>query len=91
MVKKRFIAGAVCPRCAAMDTVYVVEENGINTRACADCGFEEQANFEHAGKELPTRVNQTQDKRAREKKIRNSTGTVVEIQKIKIIDNKKPD
>lgn len=74
---KRFIAGAVCPRCAAMDTVYVLVKNDRNTRACTDCGFEEQANFEQSPRELPTRVNQTRD------------NTVVEIQNIKIIDTKK--
>ena len=80
--KRRFIAGAVCPRCAAMDTVYVFKKNEQDVRACTDCNFEETANFASSKKpapqkELPTRVNQTVDK------------TVVEIQKIKLIDNLK--
>ncbi len=34
---RRFIAGAVCPRCAAMDRI-VVHADG-ETRECIDCGF----------------------------------------------------
>lgn len=57
--KARFIAGAVCPRCAAMDTIRVLEQNGEKYRECVDCGFSEKADF-NAGssqRELPTRVN----------------------------------
>jgi hypothetical protein len=75
VIKKRFIAGAVCPRCSSMDTIYVYQQNNKDVRACADCDFEEQAQFDAQAEELPTRVNQTVDE------------TVVEIQKIKIIDD----
>ena len=34
---KRFIAGAVCPRCGAMDRI-VVHGDGDH-RECIDCGF----------------------------------------------------
>lgn len=74
-MKKRFIAGAMCPRCSALDTIYVFTKNDIEVRACVDCDFEEEAQFNSQQKELPTRVNQTVDK------------TVVEIQQIKLIDN----
>ena len=74
---KRFIAGAVCPRCAAMDTIFVYKKDSGDVRACADCDFEEVAQFESSQRELPTRVNQTVDE------------TVVEIQTITIIGGDK--
>jgi len=62
LTKVRFIAGAVCPRCSAMDTVRVYKRDGKNVRDCVECDFEEQENFDEAplatpAKELPTRVN----------------------------------
>lgn len=57
--KRRFIAGAVCPRCKAMDTTVVWQQEGRDFRACVACDFEEGASF-HVGKELPTRVNMPQ-------------------------------
>jgi len=77
MKGRRFIAGAVCPRCARLDTIYVYQTETESFRACVECDFKEAANFDAVKKELPTRVNQTVDP------------TVIEIQKIKIVDNKK--
>jgi uncharacterized metal-binding protein (TIGR02443 family) len=37
---RRFIAGAVCPRCGVMDRI-VVSGDGV-TRACIDCGFADE-------------------------------------------------
>ena len=37
--KRRFIAGAVCPECGAMDRI-VVEADG-DQRLCVSCGFTE--------------------------------------------------
>lgn len=34
---RRFIAGAVCPRCSAMDTIVVDRESDL--RECVSCGF----------------------------------------------------
>ena len=34
---RRFIAGAVCPRCSAMDTIVVDRETDL--RECVACGF----------------------------------------------------
>jgi uncharacterized metal-binding protein (TIGR02443 family) len=34
---RRFIAGAVCPRCSAMDTILVDRETDL--RECVACGF----------------------------------------------------
>ncbi|MEX1033966.1 MAG: YheV family putative zinc ribbon protein [Cellvibrionaceae bacterium] len=55
--KRRFIAGAVCPRCKAMDTIVMYRENERDHRECVNCDFAEQANFAQAPEELPTRVN----------------------------------
>jgi len=35
--KARFIAGAVCPRCSAMDKIVVDPQT--DTRRCVSCGF----------------------------------------------------
>lgn len=37
-MKKRFIAGAVCPKCKAMDTMALTKENGVETVTCVACG-----------------------------------------------------
>jgi uncharacterized metal-binding protein (TIGR02443 family) len=37
---RRFIAGAVCPRCGVMDRI-VVSGDGV-TRSCIDCGFSDE-------------------------------------------------
>lgn len=61
MNRKRFIAGAICPRCSNMDSIYVYQQDGDEYRACSDCDFEEKADFTNARannaveKELPTR------------------------------------
>jgi uncharacterized metal-binding protein (TIGR02443 family) len=37
---RRFIAGAVCPRCGQMDKLVVDSEAGL--RECVSCGFKDQ-------------------------------------------------
>ncbi|RZA05668.1 MAG: YheV family putative metal-binding protein, partial [Moraxellaceae bacterium] len=37
--KKRFIAGAVCPKCATMDTVITYSLDNKNWRGCVNCDF----------------------------------------------------
>lgn len=40
MVKKRFIAGAVCPSCSASDTLMLlIESKGSQTVECVECGY----------------------------------------------------
>lgn len=56
---KRFIAGAVCPKCSAMDKLKAWQEDGLQHRECVACGFTDSMSLE-APEELPTRVNQTQ-------------------------------
>lgn len=60
---KRFIAGAVCPRCAAMDRVRTWEQNGIRYRDCVNCDFFEQLPIDdETPQELPTRVNRPRER-----------------------------
>ena len=57
-MKKRFIAGAVCPRCGELDRIVMLQpEEGPRQRACVACGFHESL-AELDATELPTRVNQ---------------------------------
>ncbi|PMR75876.1 YheV family putative zinc ribbon protein [Billgrantia endophytica] len=71
-VQKRFIAGAICPRCAEMDRIRAWEQNGIRYRDCVSCDFFEQSPIEDdARSELETRVN-----REREEQRRNAIATV---------------
>ena len=61
--RRRFIAGAVCPRCALMDKIVV--DLDTDQRECVACGFAEerpgdaaaQVQPETASRELPTRVS----------------------------------
>ncbi|CAD5376206.1 putative YheV family metal-binding protein [Pseudomonas sp. OF001] len=56
---KRFIAGAVCPACEAMDTIQMWDEDGTPNRQCVACGYADtlDARGNSVPKELPTRVN----------------------------------
>ena len=36
--KKRFIAGAVCPSCSAIDTMMLYLEHGVEKVECVSCG-----------------------------------------------------
>lgn len=92
IIKARFIAGAVCPRCAAMDTVRLFRRDGKSFRDCVECGFEEQADFDQAPssaseKELPTRVNAPvlEDEPA----VATPKESLDDIQVVKFIDGKK--
>ncbi len=41
-IPRRFIAGAVCPRCGAQDRIRVFEQQGQRLRECVACGFHDQ-------------------------------------------------
>ncbi|WP_108447250.1 YheV family putative zinc ribbon protein [Halomonas denitrificans] len=76
--QKRFIAGAICPRCAEMDRIRAWEQNGVRYRDCVSCDFFEQLPIEdEALPELETRVN-------REREEQRSA----ELQTVKILDPK---
>ena len=60
--QRRFIAGAVCPRCAAMDKIVVDLET--DQRECVACGFSEgRPEAPAPGAELPTRVSRAAARR----------------------------
>ena len=65
-VTKRFIAGAVCPKCSAMDRVVMYREEGRQFRECVNCGFKDEMRVSYAGRELETRVNRTEQEREAE-------------------------
>ncbi|MCW8884024.1 MAG: YheV family putative metal-binding protein [Motiliproteus sp.] len=57
---KRFIAGAVCPRCGAMDRLRTWRDEEREYRECIDCGYEDAMRLDGSAEpeELDTRVNQ---------------------------------
>jgi uncharacterized protein len=69
--RRRFIAGAVCPRCALMDKIVV--DLDTDQRLCVSCGFSEArpglpassplAGAAHQLPELPTRVSRAAARR----------------------------
>lgn len=67
--KKRFIAGAVCPRCSEMDKLVVYTEEGKDFRECVSCGYKEEMRFQQSQQELETRVNVTEDQRESETQV----------------------
>lgn len=77
VTRKRFIAGAICPRCKAMDRLVVYEEDGKEFRACVSCDFVEQMYLQSEPRELDTRVNRTEEDRAQA------------VQTVKLVDPRK--
>ena len=77
--KRRFIAGAVCPRCGEMDRVVMIYTGRKQTRECVACGFRDELSEVGATQELPTRVNQP---RVGEKPL----GHEEEVKALKILD-----
>jgi len=39
-VRKRFIAGAVCPSCQAQDSLAMCRENNVDIVECVKCGHQ---------------------------------------------------
>jgi hypothetical protein len=62
--QRRFVAGAVCPRCSEMDKLVVYSEAGKDYRECVACGFKDEMIFKYGARELETRVNQTEAEKA---------------------------
>jgi uncharacterized metal-binding protein (TIGR02443 family) len=56
-VIKRFIAGAVCPKCAEMDRLVSYTNDEGTFKECVACGFMEKQIVQVAPSELETRVN----------------------------------
>lgn len=58
-LKRRFIAGAVCPECQEMDKVVMYDDqHGRRWRECVSCGFQDEMPEVPTPEELNTRVNQ---------------------------------
>lgn len=61
---RRFIAGAVCPRCSKMDKIVIELES--DARRCISCGFSEErpaAESKVGTAEMATRVNRAAARR----------------------------
>ncbi|MDB6061917.1 MAG: DNA-binding protein [Verrucomicrobiaceae bacterium] len=59
MMPRRFIAGAVCPRCAQMDKIVMYDsEENQRVRECVNCGYRDALDENGKPIELTTRVNQ---------------------------------
>lgn len=41
-IKKRFVAGAKCPKCGAKDSILLFKLNNIETIECTECDYSEQ-------------------------------------------------
>lgn len=62
-VIKRFVAGAVCPRCAKMDTIRTYRNDIREYRECVKCDYKDGQNLDGSPEpvsELKTRVNHQQ-------------------------------
>lgn len=68
-IKRRFIAGAVCPKCASMDAIVTYEMDGDQYRECVECDFQEKQHFKQQVRELDTRVNRTKEEIAAETQV----------------------
>ena len=66
---RRFIAGAVCPRCGEMDKLVIYKKDGDDFRECVACGFLDKRHIQPAPKELETRVNKTQQEKQHETQV----------------------
>jgi uncharacterized metal-binding protein (TIGR02443 family) len=40
-IKKRFVAGAVCPKCKAQDSIMLYFENNVEQIECVHCDYHE--------------------------------------------------
>ena len=40
-IKKRFVAGAVCPKCKALDSIMLYFENNVEKISCVHCDYHE--------------------------------------------------
>lgn len=63
-IVKRFIAGAVCPKCGQMDKLVTYKQDERQFRECVNCGFSDEMRVNYVGRELETRVNRTSEERA---------------------------
>lgn len=67
--KKRFIAGAMCPRCKAMDRIVMYRVDDTDYRECVECGFRDQMRLQSGVREIQTRVNTPREQIANETQV----------------------
>jgi len=75
---RRFIAGAVCPECRALDRIVLEEADGERRRLCVSCGHSDTM-AKQAGVEPPTRFTR-----------RRGTGAADDSAPVRIVDPAKP-
>ena len=47
MIKKRFIAGAICPSCGEMDSIRMyMDSGGLQRKECVECDYSETLSSE---------------------------------------------
>ena len=51
-MKKRFIAGAICPKCKAVDTLALTKEHDVEKVTCVNCGDQMSQPEDHIAKEV---------------------------------------
>ncbi len=68
-IKKRFIAGAICPKCAELDRIVMYRDGDVEYRECVSCGFKDKMMFNAKPKELETRVNVTEAQKQAETQV----------------------
>lgn len=63
MTVKRFVAGAVCPRCGEMDRLRTWRDAVKEYRECILCGYQDAMRLDGAAppEELQTRVNREEE------------------------------
>ncbi|MEZ5436370.1 MAG: YheV family putative zinc ribbon protein [Pseudomonadales bacterium] len=64
--RKRFVAGAKCPQCQALDKIVMFRKAGVQHQACVSCGYHAEMGFEQNFRELETRVNRTETDKVRD-------------------------
>jgi uncharacterized metal-binding protein (TIGR02443 family) len=62
MVQKRFVAGAVCPRCGELDKIVVFRVNDQQQRECIRCGFSDLPPDSGLPEEPKTRVSRAKSR-----------------------------
>lgn len=64
--RKRFVAGAVCPRCGVQDRIRSWETDGRQCRDCVECGFEDSLAAVSLDAVVPGRLDQPRPQPASE-------------------------
>lgn len=87
---KRFIAGAVCPRCGKMDSVRMHRDEEREHRECIECGFSDSLRLDGRPepKEIDTRVHK--EKHEDRLSAGAAKSSEVKAEPIRLLDPSKP-